>query len=70
MVIRLRGRSSAELYLGVNAAVCFIFTVLLSYRHALGAMGNAKVVGSFCILYGLVMIIIGKKERAGKPQLV
>jgi len=67
MFIQLRGKSAGGLFLGLNAALCLIFSVLLISRHAQGALGNAGILGVFCVLYGVALVIIGRKAYGEKP---
>ena len=67
MFIQLRGKSAGGLYVGLNAALCLIFSVLLISRHAQGALGNAGILGGFCMLFGVVLVLIGSKAYGGKP---
>jgi hypothetical protein len=69
MLIRLRGEGSGTLYMGLNAALCLIFSVLLVSRHAQGALGNAGILGLFGILYGVMLVLIARKAKThtGKP---
>jgi uncharacterized membrane protein HdeD (DUF308 family) len=68
-LIRLRGEGSDTLYMGLNAAFCLIFAVLLALRHAQGALGNVGILSLFAALYGVVLLLIGRKAKAhgGKP---
>jgi len=66
-LIRLRGEGSDTLYMGLNAAFCLIFGVLLAFRHAQGALGNAGILSLFAVLYGVVLVLIGRKAHGGEP---
>jgi hypothetical protein len=66
MIIRLRVEGSGSLYLGLNAALCLIFGVLLVSRHAGGVLGNVGILGLFAILYGVVLVLIGRKAHGKK----
>jgi hypothetical protein len=66
-LIRLRGEGSDALYMGLNAAFCLIFGVLLAFRHAQGALGNAGILSLFAILYCVVLLLIGRKAHGGEP---
>ena len=67
MFIQFRGKSAGGVYMGLNALLCLIFSVLLISRHAQGALGNAGILGAFAILYGVVLVLIGRKTHGGKP---
>ena len=67
MLVRLRVESSGSLYMGLSAVLCVIFSVLLVSRHAASALGNAGILGVFGILYGVVLVLIGRKAHSGKP---
>lgn len=67
MLIRLRGESAGSSYMGLSAVLCLIFSVLLVSRHAAGALGNAGILGVFGILYGVVLVLMGRKAHSGKP---
>jgi uncharacterized membrane protein HdeD (DUF308 family) len=64
MLIRLRGEGSGTLYMGPNAALCLIFVVLLVSRYGGGVLGNVEIIGLFGILYGVVLVLIGRKAKA------
>jgi|GEM_PF-3338825 len=64
MFIRLRGEGSGTLYMGLNAALCLIFGVLMVFRHEGGVLGNMEIIGLFGILYGVVLVLIGRKAKA------
>jgi uncharacterized membrane protein HdeD (DUF308 family) len=67
MFIQLLGKSAGGLYVGLNAALCLIFGVLLAFRHAQGALGNVGILGIFCMLYGVVLVLTGRKAHGEKP---
>jgi uncharacterized membrane protein HdeD (DUF308 family) len=67
MFIQFWGKSAGGLYMGLNAALCLIFSVLLISRHAQGALGNAGILRVFCVLYGGALVIIGRKAYGEKP---
>ena len=66
MFIQLRGKSAGGLYVGLNATLCLIFSVLLISRHAQGALGNAGILGGFCMLFGVMLVLIGSKAHGVK----
>jgi uncharacterized membrane protein HdeD (DUF308 family) len=67
MFIQFRGKSAGGLYMGLNALLCLIFSVLLISRYAQGALGNAGILGAFAILFGIVFLLMGIKTHGGKP---
>jgi uncharacterized membrane protein HdeD (DUF308 family) len=67
MLIRLRGESASVFYMGLSSILCLIFTILLVFGHTEGALGNAKILGVFGILYGVALILIAGKAKSRRP---
>jgi len=68
--IRLRKEIEGEFWLGLAGLASIAFGVVLMMQPGLGALAVVWIIGSYAILFGLLLVALGLRLKGVKDRLV